>query len=132
MVDPISEAERDSFRWKVKAGIAALVGASGGLVTSQVEATLPETAGAVAVGLAVGYALAWFIVPSGPAPVDASDRRSGQPPVDGEDPTGARENPFADGSGGRAGENDERSGRRRDPNRDRDRASDRRDDSSRR
>jgi hypothetical protein len=97
VVGPISEGERAAFTKKLKVGVAALVGVSGGLVALQVDATLLQTVAAVAAGLAVGAVLAWYIVPSGPM---APDRRSRSRPE--------RDNPFADGgqSGDEAGEQD--------------------------
>lgn len=86
MVDPISEEERAAFLRRVKIGVTLLVGGSAGLVSLQVDPTPVQAIGAVAVGLVVGYVLAWFIVPSGPAPATQQRRRRER-----------TENPFADG-----------------------------------
>jgi len=91
MVDPISEAERAAFVRRAKWGVTLLVAVSAGLVASQADATLAETAGAVAAGLLVGYPIARFAVPSGPAPATRQRRRR-----ESEAGSGV-ENPFADG-----------------------------------
>jgi hypothetical protein len=85
MVGPISDAERASFNRKVIVVVTVLVGASAGLVALQAEAAPVEVAGVTAVGLVVGYLVARFVVPSGPAP--ATRQRQAR----------ERENPFADG-----------------------------------
>jgi len=91
MVDPIGDEERASFTRKLKWGVTLLVGLSAGLVASQADATAVEAAGAVAGGLVVGYAIAWFIVPSGPAPATRQRRRRERQRDE------RVENPFADG-----------------------------------
>jgi len=83
VVDPISDAERSTFNRRVRIGTTLLVGVSAGLVSLQVDPTLPQAAGAVAAGLVVGYLLGRYVVPSGPAPATRQRRE--------------RENPFADG-----------------------------------
>jgi len=86
MVDPIDESERASFTRRVKYAVTGLVGVSAGLVTLQADATLVETVGAVLLGLTVGYPLARYIIPSGPAPATRQRQRRER-----------LENPFADG-----------------------------------
>ena len=83
MVGPISQAERDSFNRKLQVGVAALVAVSTGMVALGAGATLPQAALALGAGVLVGGLIAWYAVPTGPAP--AERRRSGP------------ENPFADG-----------------------------------
>ncbi|WP_123539170.1 hypothetical protein [Halosimplex salinum] len=94
MVDPISAAERSTFNRRLKAGVTGLVGASAGLIALQIDATLPQTAGAVALGLVIGYLMARFVVPSGPSPADRQRARR------------ARENPFEDDEDGTDGGTD--------------------------
>jgi hypothetical protein len=84
VVGPISDAERSTFNRRVRTGTTLLVGFSAGLVSLQVDPTLPQVAGAVAGGLVVGYLLGRYVVPSGPAPATRQRRER------------ARENPFAD------------------------------------
>ncbi|QLH83979.1 hypothetical protein [Halosimplex pelagicum] len=88
MVDPISAEERSAFNRRVVYGATLLVGLSAGLITLQIETTAVQTAGAVALGLLVGYPLAKYVVPTGPAPADRQRER-----LD-------RENPFTDGGDG--------------------------------
>jgi hypothetical protein len=85
MVGPIPEEERSAFNRKVVYGTTLLVGLSGGLITLQIETTAAQTVGAVVLGMLVGYPLAKYVVPTGPAPADRQQRRI------------ERENPFADG-----------------------------------
>lgn len=91
MVGPIPEEERSAFNRRVVYGTTLLVGLSAGLITLQIETTAVQTAGAIALGLLVGYPLAQYVVPTGPAPADRQRRR-----LD-------RENPFTDGGDGDAG-----------------------------
>jgi hypothetical protein len=91
MVDPIGDEERASFTRKLKLGVTVLVGLSAGLVAAQADASLTESAGAVALGFAVGYVLARYAVPSGPAPATRQRQRRERQ----RDTT--VENPFADG-----------------------------------
>ncbi|MFB6141330.1 MAG: hypothetical protein ABEJ26_12965 [Halosimplex sp.] len=88
MVGPVSDTERSSFNRRVKIGVTVLVGASAGLISLQVDPTLPQAAGAVALGLLIGYLLARYVVPSGPAPATRQRQRR------------IEENPFADGGDG--------------------------------
>ncbi|ELZ24934.1 hypothetical protein C475_11875 [Halosimplex carlsbadense 2-9-1] len=88
MVDPISAEERSAFNRRVVYGSTLLVGLSAGLITLQIEATAAQTAGSVVLGLLVGYPLAKYVVPTGPAPADRQRER-----LD-------RENPFTDGGAG--------------------------------
>jgi len=99
MVGPISEAERSAFNRRVVYGSTLLVGLSAGLITLQIETTAAQTAGAVALGLLVGYPLAKYVVPTGPAPADRQRER-----LD-------RENPFTDGGSGDSGGPDGGGGR---------------------
>ncbi|MFB6173899.1 MAG: hypothetical protein ABEI39_04575 [Halobacteriales archaeon] len=87
MVDPISDEERLTFNHRVKLGTAALVGASAGLITLQVQTTALQTVGAVVFGLLVGAVLAEYVVPSGPAPATKQRQRQRR----------TEENPFTDG-----------------------------------
>lgn len=88
MVEPISDEERSAFYRKVKIGLSVLVGLSGGLITSQTDATLLQTGLAVVAGLALGAVLAWFIVPSEPVARRRQSERDDR-----------RERTFADGNG---------------------------------
>jgi len=97
MVGPISDAERLTFNRRVKLGVTLIVGLSAGLITLQVETTAVQTAGSVAFGLVVGFLLAKYVVPSGPAPATKQRQRR------------VKENPFADG-----GDDAEDSGNRMD------------------
>ena len=83
MVGPVSAAERTAFTRKVRIGVTALVGASAALTALQVDASFAVTAGAFLVGAAVGWGLAWFVVPAGGS-------------LAGRDREHARENPFED------------------------------------
>lgn len=85
MVGPISDAERLSFNRRVELGVTLLVGLSAGLITLQIETTAVQTAGSVAFGLVLGFLLARYVVPSGPAPATKQRQRR------------VKENPFADG-----------------------------------
>jgi len=80
-------------------GTTLLVGFSAGLVSLQVDPTLPQAAGAVAGGLVLGYLLGKYVVPSGPAPATRQRRER------------ARENPFADDDDGN--DDEDRSGEQR-------------------
>jgi len=84
MVGPVSQSERDSFNRKLKIAITLLVGVSAGLVSFQADATVGMRAGLTVLGLAVGGVLAWYVVPSGPAPA----RRKRDRPI------AARDSPF--------------------------------------
>ncbi|WP_436924143.1 hypothetical protein [Halosimplex amylolyticum] len=92
MVDPISDAERSSFNRRVTVGVTLLVGLSGGLVALQMDPTPLQIVGAVAFGLVVGYPLARFVVPTGPAPATRQRKRRRERRIE--------ENPFADGGDG--------------------------------
>ncbi|MFC7141956.1 hypothetical protein ACFQMA_19225 [Halosimplex aquaticum] len=89
MVGPISDDERSSFNRRVTIGVTLLVGLSAGLVALQVDPTPLQAVGAVALGLVVGYPLARFVVPTGPAPATRQRRRRRK--------RRDRDNPFADG-----------------------------------
>jgi len=99
MVDPITDDERSAFYRKVKLALVALVGVSAGLVTLQTDATLVQSAAAVAGGLLVGGALVWIVLPSDPFPLTARE-------ADGSRADGGRvaDDPF--------GDDDDDSGRR--------------------
>jgi len=86
MVGPVSQGERDAFNRKLQVGVAVLVAGSMALVAVGAGATVVQTSIAAAAGLAVGGAIAWYVVPSGPAP--AERRRSTTSDLD---------NPFTDG-----------------------------------
>ena len=85
MVGPISDAERLSFNRRVTLGVTLLVGLSAGLITLQIDTSAVQTAGSVAFGLFLGFLLAKYVVPSGPAPATKQRQRRVQ------------ENPFGDG-----------------------------------
>jgi hypothetical protein len=82
MVGPISQAERDSFNRKLQVGVAALVAVSTGMVALGAGASPVQAAAALAVGVVVGGVIAWYAVPTAPAP---AERHRSTP-----------ENPFAD------------------------------------
>jgi len=102
MVGPVSQGERDAFNRKLQVGVAVLVAGSMALVALGAGATVVQTAIAAVAGLVVGGVVAWYIVPTGPAP--AERRRS---------TTGIRDNPFADGGDGGDGGSDSDDGGRR-------------------
>ena len=63
MVGPsITKAERDATNRRLKFGLVLLSGASGGLVSLQVDPTPLQVAVAVGVSLLLGFALTWFVV----------------------------------------------------------------------
>jgi hypothetical protein len=62
MVGPMSEEERTAGMRRLKAGVVALVGVSGGLVAVYGDAGPLGIAVAVAAGLVVGALLTWYIV----------------------------------------------------------------------
>lgn len=68
MVDPISESERSAFQRKLRAGTALLVAVSTGLVSVKAGASVGYVAASTLGGALVGWGLAWFVLPSGPAP----------------------------------------------------------------
>lgn len=94
MVDPVSQDERDSFTRKLKVAVAALVAVSTGMVALSAGATLPQALAALLGGVVVGGVIAWYAVPSTPAP---AERRG----------SSIRDDPFADGG------DDERDSQRR-------------------
>lgn len=62
MVGPsITDDDRAVASRRFKAGFVLLVGASGGLVALQVDPTLPQLAGAVLAGLALGWVLVTYL-----------------------------------------------------------------------
>jgi hypothetical protein len=95
MVGPVSQSERDSFTRKFQFGVAGLVAASTGLVALGAGASLRQTSVALLGGVVVGSLVAWYAVPTTPAP--AERQRSEQ------------KNPFADEDD--AGESEAESGR---------------------
>lgn len=74
MAGPISEEDRERTMTRLKAGVVLLVGVSGGLITSQGDASLEVVVAAVAGGLLVGAALVWFLFPSVEQLSPGSDR----------------------------------------------------------
>lgn len=86
MVGPISAAERSAFTRKIQVAVVLLVAVSTTLVAVQVDATGPQVAGALVVGLVVGALVAWYVVPDNPVPADRQAARRERP-----------DNPFADG-----------------------------------
>jgi len=97
MIRPVSPGERAAFARKVKAVVAVLVGASAGLVALGAGASPPEAGLAVAAGLPVGAAIAWYVVPTGESPSGGSTPGPGSRPGDTDGGRGG--NPRADGSG---------------------------------
>jgi ammonia channel protein AmtB len=65
MVGPISDAERNEFRRRVKVGAVLLVAASAGLITLQTDAGLVTFGAAVAIGATTGAFLVWLVFPTG-------------------------------------------------------------------
>lgn len=63
MVGPISEAERESFAFRMKLGLTVLVAASTGLTALYGGAPVPLVALAVVTGAVVGAPLVWFVFP---------------------------------------------------------------------
>ena len=63
MVGPISSAERDSFAFRVKVGLTALIALSAGLIAVQTDAPLTVVLAAIAAGAVVGAPLVWFTIP---------------------------------------------------------------------
>jgi len=63
MSGPISQEDRERTMTRLKVGVVLLVGLSGGLITSQGEASWTVVAAAVAGGLVVGAALVWLLFP---------------------------------------------------------------------
>lgn len=62
MVEPsVTDEDRARFSRQLKAGFVLLVGASGGLVSLQVDPSPLQVAGAVAGGLVVGALLVWYL-----------------------------------------------------------------------
>jgi uncharacterized membrane protein YccC len=76
MVDPVSDEERRRTMLYAKVALTVLVGASAGLITSQGDTTVEVTAAAVVVGLVLGAALAWYLLPDGDETSPTTDRRS--------------------------------------------------------
>lgn len=91
MVDPVSGEERTVAARKVRVVVAGVVAVSCGLVAIGVDATLPQVGGALAAGLLVGAAVAWYVVPTGPSPAERRSRRRGNPLADGSGDDGGRE-----------------------------------------
>ncbi|KAB7513773.1 hypothetical protein DM867_08150 [Halosegnis rubeus] len=63
MVGPISSEERDSFAFRVKAGLTAIVALSAGLIAVQAEASPVAAVVATLAGAAVGAPLIWLAIP---------------------------------------------------------------------
>lgn len=63
MTGPISRDDRAKTMRRVKIVFVLLVGVSGGLITSQGDASLEVVIGAVVGGLLVGIALVWYLFP---------------------------------------------------------------------
>lgn len=62
MVDSsITDEQRRSFRRRLAGGFVLLVGASAGLVAVRAQASAIEIGVAIAVGLVLGGALAWYL-----------------------------------------------------------------------
>lgn len=74
MAGPISDDDRERTMTRMKIGAVLLVGLSGGLITSQGDASLRVVVAAVAGGLLVGGALVWYLFPSLESLAPASDR----------------------------------------------------------
>lgn len=65
MVGPISDAERNESRRRVKAASVLLVALSAGLITLQTDAGLVLFGVAASIGAVVGTFLVWLVFPSG-------------------------------------------------------------------
>jgi ammonia channel protein AmtB len=63
MVDStITDDQRQSFQRRLLGGFVLLVGASGGMVAVQAQASTIEIAAAVLIGLVFGGLLAWYLI----------------------------------------------------------------------
>lgn len=78
MVDPVSNDERARTLLYAKVATALLVGASAGLITTQGEASTEVVVGAVAGGLVLGAALAWYLFPDAGDAAPGSERSYGK------------------------------------------------------
>jgi len=74
MAGPISQEERQRTMRKLKVGVVLLVGLSGGLITSQGEASWQVVVAAVAGSLVVGVVLVWYLFPDLQTLSPGSDR----------------------------------------------------------
>lgn len=74
MAGPISDEDRRRTMTRLKVGVVLLVGASGGLITSQGDASLEVVVAAVAGGLLLGALLVWYLFPGLEALSPASNR----------------------------------------------------------
>ncbi len=74
MAGPISQEDRQRTMTKLKVGVVLLVGLSGGLITSQGDASLRVVLAAVVGGLLVGAALVWYLFPDLETLSPGSDR----------------------------------------------------------
>jgi hypothetical protein len=101
MVEPVSDEERQSFYWKLKVGVAVLVGVSGGLVALQTGTTFAGIVGVTAASLLLGAGLAWLVIPEG---ADITNRPRSRP-----DP----ENPFEDDTESQPGDDRRQATRKR-------------------
>jgi hypothetical protein len=97
MVRPVSPGERAAFARKVTVAVTLLVSASAGLVALGAGASTLEAGLAVAAGLPVGAAVAWYVVPTGESPSGGSTPGPGSRLGDTDGSRGGH--PRADGSG---------------------------------
>ncbi|RNJ26174.1 hypothetical protein [Halosegnis longus] len=63
MVGPISSEERDSFAFRVKAGLTAIVALSAGLIAVQAEASPLAILVVTLAGGVIGAPLIWLAIP---------------------------------------------------------------------
>lgn len=67
MVGPITTDERETQLFRIKVGVALLVGLSMGLVAVQGKASPALVGVAVVAGTVIGGALAWYVFPTADA-----------------------------------------------------------------
>lgn len=73
MVGPISAEQRASQLFRLKLGVALLVGISAGLVALQGRASPPVIGVSVVAGTVLGGALSWYVFPAADQYRDADD-----------------------------------------------------------
>lgn len=75
MVGPVTTEERDSFARRLKAGLVAVVAASGGLTAIHGGASLPVVVAAVLGGAVAGVLLVLVVFPGAGEPPSRGGRR---------------------------------------------------------
>lgn len=63
MVGPISSEERDSFAFRLKIGLTAIVALSAGLIAVQADASLVAVLAVTLAGAVIGAPLIWLAIP---------------------------------------------------------------------